>query len=191
MTTPAPTAHPPQAASGRSPTPAEQGKRRSRHADPPRARAGRLRCPSGPEARPRPLWPAGTGIVSGIHRPVIEVSTGRWCRSPRPADPRPASAYHPRHEQPTCEEEQAADPTSTGSPSRPPASSNRQRSRHEPSGEGTRPAPDEFGGGQAPHRRRCRLGLHRRGRDRRCSVLAVLAAPAAIPATRRAKEKVI
>jgi hypothetical protein len=77
MTTPAPTAHRPQAASGRSPTPAEQGKRRSRHADPPSARAGRLRCPAGPEARPRPLWPAGTGIVAGIHRPVIELSTAR------------------------------------------------------------------------------------------------------------------
>jgi hypothetical protein len=40
-------------------------------------RGRRLRRPSGPETRPCPLWPAGIGIVAGIHRPVIELSTGR------------------------------------------------------------------------------------------------------------------
>jgi hypothetical protein len=48
-----------------------RGRRPDRHPfDIDRRRASRA-------IRPRPLWPAGTGIVAGTHRPVIELSTGR------------------------------------------------------------------------------------------------------------------
>jgi hypothetical protein len=55
-------------------------------------------------------------LARGIHRPVIEVSTGRWCRSPRPADPSPASARHPPGED-ARQQEQAHDPSQIDRPS--------------------------------------------------------------------------
>jgi hypothetical protein len=37
-------------------------------------------------------------LATGIHRSVIELSTVRFCRSPRPADPRLGNDRHPRGE---------------------------------------------------------------------------------------------
>src|SRR5215218_3592419 len=117
-------------------------------------------------------------LATGIHRPVTGVSTGRWCRSPLPADPSPSSARHPCGED-ARQEQRAQDPSpgSTGPASRPPPSSSREGSCHEP-GQGTHRAHNKVGRGQTPrHRPHRRLGLHRRGGDRRCAVLPVLAPP--------------